>query len=71
LGFRVAVVGASEKRSAFFAAQNFSEIDFPNVDHGRLATEIDRCECIENIGTTKSVIKKQLVGEFDFTESPD
>ena len=38
----------SKKRSTFFSARNFWDNDFSNLVQRRLATEIDRCECIEN-----------------------
>ena len=42
-----AVLGASERRWAFFSAQNLWVSIYLNFGDGRLVTEIDRCESIE------------------------
>ena len=64
LGLSGAVVGAfREAFGVFRGAKFFGYQYFKMSTTGVLATEIDRCECIENTGTTKSVRKKFLNGK--------
>ena len=65
LGLSGAVVGAFREAFGVFlrGAKFFGYQYFKMSTTGVLATEIDRCECIENTGTTKSVRKKFLNGK--------
>ena len=65
LGLSGAVVGAfREAVGVFLRGAKFFGYQYFKMSTTRvLATEIDRCECIENTGTTKSVRKKFLNGK--------